>query len=50
MGGRSSRTTGRLRPCLRLMNLGYTGYQEIPQVPMQGRTLIAGMEFHWARL
>lgn len=45
-----SRTTGRLRPYLRLLNLSNTGYQEIPQVPMQGRTLTAGMEIHWPPL
>ena len=41
-----SRNTGRLRPYARLLNLSNTGYQEIPQVPMQGRTLLAGLEFH----
>ena len=44
-----ARNTGRLRPYLRLLNLSNTGYQEIPQVPMQGRTLIAGTEFNWTR-
>ena len=43
-----ARNTGRLRPYLRLSNLSNTGYQEIPQVPMQGRTVIAGAEFHWS--
>jgi outer membrane cobalamin receptor len=42
-----SRNTGPLRPYLRALNLSNTGYQEIPQVPLQGRTLIAGMEFSW---
>jgi iron complex outermembrane receptor protein len=42
-----SRNTGHLRPYLRLLNLSNTGYQEIPQVPMQGRTIIAGTEFNW---
>src|ERR1700678_1035555 len=42
-----SRNTGRLRPYLRLLNLSNTGYQEIPQVPLQGRTIIAGTEFNW---
>ena len=41
-----TRNTGRLRPYLRALNLSNTGYQEIPQVPMPGRTLIAGLEFH----
>ena len=43
------RNIGCLRPYARLLNLSNTGYQEIPQVPMQGRTLIAGMEFYWTR-
>ena len=42
-----SRNTGRLRPYLRALNLGNTGYQEIPQVPLQGRTIMAGAEFNW---
>jgi outer membrane cobalamin receptor len=44
-----SRNTGLLRPYLRLLNLSNTGYQEIPQVPLQGRTIIAGTEFNWSR-
>ncbi len=44
-----ARNTGRIRPYLRLLNLSNTGYQEIPQVPMQGRTVIAGTEFSWSR-
>jgi iron complex outermembrane receptor protein len=43
-----SRNTGRLRPYLRLLNLSNTGYQEIPQVPLQGRTILAGTEFNWS--
>jgi outer membrane cobalamin receptor len=43
-----SRNTGHLRPYLRLLNLSNTGYQEIPQVPLQGRTIIAGTEFNWS--
>ena len=43
------RNIGCLRPYARLLNLSNTGYQEIPQVPMQGRTLIAGVEFYWTR-
>ena len=42
-----SRNTGHLRPYLRALNLSNTGYQEIPQVPLQGRTLMAGAEFNW---
>jgi outer membrane cobalamin receptor len=44
-----SRNTGRLRPYLRLLNLSNTGYQEIPQVPLQGRTIVAGTELNWSR-
>ena len=43
------RNIGCLRPYARLLNLSNTGYQEIPQVPMQGRTLIAGVAFYWTR-
>ena len=42
-----SRNTGHLRPYLRALNLSNTGYQEIPQVPLQGRTILAGAEFNW---
>jgi outer membrane cobalamin receptor len=42
-----SRNTGHLRPYLRALNLSNTGYQEIPQVPLQGRTIMAGAEFNW---
>jgi len=44
-----SRNTGHLRPYLRALNLSNTGYQEIPQVPLQGRTIMAGAEFNWSR-
>jgi outer membrane cobalamin receptor len=44
-----SRNTGHLRPYLRAVNLSNTGYQEIPDVPLQGRTIIAGTEFNWSR-
>jgi iron complex outermembrane receptor protein len=44
-----SRNTGRLRPYLRALNLSNTSYEEIPQVPLQGRTIIAGAEFNWSR-
>ena len=44
-----SRNSGRVRPYLRLLNLSNTGYQEIPQVPMQGRTVMGGAEVYWAR-
>jgi outer membrane cobalamin receptor len=44
-----SRNTGHLRPYLRALNLSNTGYEEIPQVPLQGRTIMAGVEFNWSR-
>jgi outer membrane cobalamin receptor len=44
-----TRNTGHLRPYLRALNLSNTGYQEIPQVPLQGRTIMAGAEFNWSR-
>jgi outer membrane receptor protein involved in Fe transport len=43
-----SRNTGHIRPYLRALNLSNTGYQEIPQVPLQGRTIMAGAEFNWS--
>jgi iron complex outermembrane receptor protein len=44
-----ARNTGRIRPYLRLLNLSNTGYQEIVAVPMQGRTIMGGMELNWSR-
>ncbi len=44
-----ARNTGRLRPYLRLLNLSNTGYQEVPGVPLQGRTIMAGTAFTWPR-
>jgi outer membrane cobalamin receptor len=44
-----SRNTGHVRPYLRVLNLSNTGYQEIPDVPLQGRTIMAGTEFNWSR-
>jgi iron complex outermembrane receptor protein len=43
------RNTGRIRPYLRLLNLSNTGYTEIVGVPMQGRTVMGGMELDWRR-
>jgi outer membrane cobalamin receptor len=42
-----ARNTGMVRPYVRLLNLSNTGYTEIPSVPMQGRTLMGGMELTW---
>ena len=44
-----ARNTGRIRPYLRLLNLANTGYTEIPLVPMQGRTIMGGMELNWSK-
>ncbi len=44
-----SRNNGHIRPYLRALNLSNTSYQEIPQVPLQGRTIMAGTEFNWSR-
>jgi iron complex outermembrane receptor protein len=43
-----ARNTGALRPYLRLLNLANTGYQEILNVPMQGRTVMGGIELSWS--
>jgi len=43
-----ARSTGRIRPYLRLLNLSNTGYQEIPDVPMQGRTVMGGIAYAWS--
>lgn len=42
-----ARNTGSIRPYLRLLNLSNTGYTEIVGVPMQGRTILGGMEWSW---
>jgi iron complex outermembrane receptor protein len=42
-----ARNTGRIRPYLRLLNLSNTGYTEIVGVPMQGRTILGGLEWTW---
>jgi iron complex outermembrane receptor protein len=44
-----ARNTGAVRPYLRLLNISNTGYQEIPQVPMQGRTIMGGMQLNWSK-
>jgi iron complex outermembrane receptor protein len=43
-----SRDTGHIRPYVRALNLTDTQYQEIPGVPLQGRTIMAGAEFSWS--
>ena len=43
-----ARRTGRVRPYVRVLNLTNTSYEEIPDVPLQGRTIMAGTEFNWS--
>jgi outer membrane cobalamin receptor len=43
------RNTGVIRPYLRLLNLANTGDTEIPFVPMQGRTIMGGLQLNWSR-
>jgi iron complex outermembrane receptor protein len=44
-----ARNAGRIRPYLRLLNLSNTAYTEIVGVPMQGRTIMGGMELNWSK-
>jgi iron complex outermembrane receptor protein len=44
-----ARDAGRLRPYVRVLNLTDTAYQEIPGVPVQGRTVMAGMQLNLRR-
>lgn len=44
-----ARKQGRIQPYLRLMNLSNTGYQEIPGVPLPGRTIMGGVAYVWSR-
>ncbi len=44
-----ARNAGAVRPYLRLLNLANTGYSEIPFVPMQGRTVMGGIELTWSK-
>jgi len=44
-----ARNEGKIRPYLRVLNLSNTGYQEIMGVPLQGRTIMGGMEWNWRR-
>lgn len=43
-----ARRTGHVRPYLRVLNLSNTTYEEIPDVPLQGRTIMGGAEFNWS--
>lgn len=44
-----ARATGAVRPYLRMLNLSNTGYAELPGIPMQGRTILGGVEIAWAK-
>ena len=44
-----SRNAGAVRPYLRLANLANTGYEEIVNVRMPGRTIMGGMQFIWTK-
>ena len=44
-----ARSTGAIRPYLRLANLSNTGYTEILNIPMQGRTILGGVEVAWSK-
>jgi outer membrane cobalamin receptor len=43
-----ARSTGHVQPYLRFANLSNTGYQELPGVPMPGRSITGGLAFTWA--
>jgi iron complex outermembrane receptor protein len=42
-----ARSTGRVQPYLRFANLSNTSYQELPGVPMPGRSITGGLAFTW---
>jgi iron complex outermembrane receptor protein len=44
-----SRSAGRVRPYVRAMNLTDSRYEEVPGVPVQGRTVMAGAEYSWSK-
>jgi iron complex outermembrane receptor protein len=44
-----ARSTGRVRPYLRLANLSNTGYEELAGLPMPGRSVTGGLSFFWSR-
>lgn len=44
-----ARSGGHLQPYLRFDNLSNTGYEELPGVPMPGRSITGGVNFTWAR-
>ena len=44
-----ARSSGHVQPYLRLDNLSNTGYEELPGVPMAGRSITGGIALTWAR-
>jgi outer membrane cobalamin receptor len=44
-----ARSTGRVRPYLRLANLSNTGYEELAGLPMPGRSVTGGLSLFWSR-
>ncbi|HEY5054986.1 MAG TPA: TonB-dependent receptor [Acidobacteriaceae bacterium] len=44
-----ARSTGAVRPYVRLLNLSNTGYTELPGIPMQGRTILGGVEIAFSK-
>ena len=44
-----TRSHGLIRPYVRGENLANTAYQEIPNVPLQGRSIIGGVELDWPK-
>ena len=43
-----TRNKGLIRPYVRLENLSNTAYQEIPNVPMAGRSIVGGVTLDWS--
>jgi iron complex outermembrane receptor protein len=43
-----ARNTGHIQPYVRALNFTDTRYQEIPGVPLQGRTIMAGAQLSWS--
>jgi outer membrane cobalamin receptor len=44
-----ARSKGLVRPYVRLENLSNTAYQQIPNVPQQGRSITGGLTLEWQR-
>jgi outer membrane cobalamin receptor len=44
-----ARSMGRVRPYVRFANLSNTGYEELPGIPMPGRSVTGGVALFWSR-